>query len=473
MKKKTLTILLSALLIICGCELQKEVEPTQKNLSNIINKGPSYSELNSFTSSGISNKLFPGFYYTLERASSQKLQFGERGLIDSDYRFWDPSKCYLDYNQDGKMDMFAFLTNFKDAPYASNFGKFLLVDDVFGPSPKLKFIDANRKFLPRLKSMDLNKDGVHEVLFSAEEDHLLINGTHGKPAPVQFVQISKNGDLVFKEIGEPVSIHGQGFGDVDNDGDIDIIVWRFAITNPNKEDLGSLPILYLNDGANNFIKTNSFTQFKGLDTILPILPWGERKIYGATAVDLFDVDGDGFLDMLTASTHNPAPNPSPLVYVHASTRVYWGDGSGFFDVANKFTDLPVDYLQGLGIPNTTGVVALGFSFLDYDKDGDMDVITTSTPDYGGFVVQLCENLGDRKFKDVTKQKIDTYSSIFPRGTQITGTFPNFYEMRIHDKDGDGDFDLVPDHVAIWDIWQFPIIQNLYWENNGGNFKLKR
>lgn len=473
MNKKTLTILFSLLFMIFGCELQKEVEPSQANSSNIINKGPIYTEVNSFTHSGISNKLFPGFYYTVEKASKQKLQLGERGLIDADYRFWDPSKCYLDYNQDGLMDMFAFLTNFKDPPYGSNFGKFLLVDDVFGPSPKLKFIDANRRFLPRLKTMDLNKDGVFEVLFSAEEDHLLINGTHGKPAPVQFVQISKNGDLVFKEIGEPVSIHGQGFGDVDNDGDIDIIVWRSAYTNPDKEDLGSLPILYLNDGSNNFLKTNSFTQFKGLDTILPILPWGERKVYGATAVDLFDVDGDGFLDMLTASTHNPAPNPVPWVYHHASTRVYWGDGSGFFDVENRFTDLPVDYLQGLGIASNIGVVTLGFSYLDYDKDGDMDVITISTPDYGGFVIQLCENLGNRKFKDVTKQKFDTYSSIFQRGSQPTGVFPNFYELRVFDKDGDGDFDLVPDHVAIWSIWEFPISQNLYWENNGGNFKLKR
>jgi hypothetical protein len=104
---------------------------------------------------------------------------------------------------------------------------------------------------------------------------------------------------------------------------------------------------------------------------------------------------------------------------------------------------------------------------------EFDIVTASTPDYGGYIIQLCENLGNRKFADVTKQKISNYSSIYTRGTQIPGTFPNFYELRIHDKDGDGDFDLVPDHVAIWDIWNFPLSQNLYWENNNGSFTLKK
>jgi hypothetical protein len=62
--------------------------------------------------------------------------------------------------------------------------------------------------------------------------------------------------------------------------------------------------------------------------------------------------------------------------------------------------------------------------------------------------------------------------MYPRGTQVQGTFPNFYGIRVYDKDNDGDYDLVPDNVAIWDIWNFPISQNLYWENQNGNFVLK-
>lgn len=474
--KKIFLLSTIAWISIVGCSKSpiSSTNPTSppSRVSNIIDKSPKYSNINSLTSAGFANRIFPGFYFTIEKASQYKLQINQKSLFDADYRFWDPSKCYLDYNGDGYLDMFAFLTNFKDAPYGSNFGKILLVDDVLGSEPKYKVVEANRRFMPRLKVIDLNKDGLNEILFSAEDDHLLLNGTHGAPSPIQIATISKNGDITYKQVGEAVSIHGQGFGDVDNDNDIDIIVWRSAYTNPNNEDLGGLPILYLNDGSNNFQKTNSFTQFKGLDALLPVLPTGKRKNYGATAVDLFDVDGDGFLDMLTASTHNQTNSP-PWVYYHASTRVYWGDGSGYFDVEKRFSDLPVDYLQGLGIASNVGVVCLGFSYLDYDKDGDMDIITISTPDYGGFVIQLSENIGNRKYIDVTKQKFDVYSSIFPLNTQIPGTFPNFYDLRIYDKDGDGDYDIVPDHVAIWGIWEFQISQNLYWENTGSGFKIKK
>jgi len=440
--------------------------------SNIINKGPTYSSINANTTSAIANKIFPGIYYTLERASLQKLQINEKSLFDAEYRFWDPSKCFLDYNQDGFIDMFAFLTNFKDAPYGSKYGKYILVDDVLGTSPKIKVFDANRRFMPRLKTMDLNKDGVFEVLFSAEDDHMLLNGTFGSPSPIQFAQISKSGDIIFKEIGESVSIHGQGFGDIDNDGDIDIIVWRNAYTNINKEDLGSMPILYLNNGNNDFIKADSFKQFIGLENLIPKMPYGLRKNYSAVAVDLFDIDGDGNLDIIASSTHTEKTFQE-WEYNHASTRIYWGNGSGFFDFEKKFTDLPVEYIKGLAIPNNITVSPLGFSYIDYDKDGDFDIVTASTPDYGGFIIQLCENLGNRKFSDVTKQKINNYSSIYTRGTQNPGSFPNFYELRIHDKDGDGDFDLVPDHVAIWDIYNFSLSQDLYWENNNGSFTLKK
>lgn len=456
------------LLIACSKDSNQQA-PTRA--SNIIDKSPKFSSVNTLTSTASANRIFPGFYITLERASQGKLQINERTLFDADFRFWDASKCYLDYNGDGHLDLFALLTNFKDAPFGSNFGKIVLVDDFLGSSPKFKVIDANRKFSPRLKVIDLNKDGIYEVLFSAEEDHMLINGTNGTPAPFQIATIAKTGDISYKQVGESVSIHGQTYGDVDNDGDIDILVWRNAYTNPNNEDLGSLPILYLNDGSNNFTKTNSFSQFVGLSNILPLQPNGKRKNYASTAVELFDLDADGSLDILASYSHNQTTFPS-WEYGHTSTRIYWGNGTGFFDVENRYTDLPVDYLVGLGISSNTNVTPLGFAFIDFDKDGDIDVLTTSTPNYGGYVIQLCENTGNRQFRDVTKQKFDFYSSIFPRNSQVAGTFPNFYELRIYDKDGDGDFDLVPDQVATWDIWQFTIAQNLYWENNGNSFKLR-
>ncbi len=467
---KIRTLLYTSILLFSCYSCKKTNSNVPASTSNIKDRSPQYTGVNLATSTGFSNRLFPGIYITLEKASELKLQVNQRSLIDADYRFWDPSKCYLDFNKDGRLDMFAFLTNFKDAPFGSANGKILLVDDIFGVTPKYKLTDANRRFMPRLKTGDFNNDGNLEVLFSVEEDHSLLNGTHGAPATFQLASVSKNGDIAYKQIGESVSIHGQSFGDVDKDGDLDILVWRLAYTNPTNQDLGSLPILYLNDGSNNFTQSNSFTQFSGLSTILPMQSNGKRKSYPATAVELFDVDGDGNLDILTSYTHNQE-SIWDWEFRHISTRVYWGNGTGIFDFVNRYTDLSVDYLAGLNVSTSINVNPLGFSFLDFDKDGDLDVITSATPDYGGFIIQLCENLGGRVFRDVTKVRFDIFSSIFPRNSQVLGTFPNFYEVRLYDKDSDGDFDIVPDYVATWGIWNFSLSQNLYWENNAGYFKL--
>ena len=107
---------------------------------------------------------------TLEKIGDKQYNVNPYNLLSADYRLWDPSKCYLDYNNDGRLDMFAFLTNFKDSPYASKNGKFLLVNDVLGDNPQKTYSDANVKFLPRLRTIDINKDG--KWYFSKLVSHL-------------------------------------------------------------------------------------------------------------------------------------------------------------------------------------------------------------------------------------------------------------------------------------------------------------
>ena len=176
-----------------------------------------------------------------EKAFDLKIQINQNSKIDADYRFVDGMRVFLDYNQDGKMDMFAFLCNFKTQPFGSDLGQWALVDDVNSKNPIIHYYPANRRLGTRMRGVDINNDGRFEVLMGSEEDHPLSNGTNGQRQPTEIIFISKTGEISYQEIGEVQSNHGQTYGDVDNDGDIDIINWRNSYTG----NLISVPLMYL------------------------------------------------------------------------------------------------------------------------------------------------------------------------------------------------------------------------------------
>lgn len=439
--------------------------------TNIIDKSPIFSELNSTTSSSFLNRHFPGNYYTLEKAYNSNFQINQISLINADYRFDDVSRCYLDFNGDDKLDLFGFLTNFKDEPYASSNGKWLIVSDLLGDNPQIRHIDANWRWGFLLTPIDVNEDGRHEVIAVNSEDHSLSDGTFGPTKPLPLIEIDDNLNVSIRFIGESVSAHAQTFGDIDNDGDVDIINWRNPFNNPNGLDLPGMPILYTNDGNGNFTTEDSFTRFKNLNSIIPIMGNNMRKNYPITAMELFDIDKDNQLDLVVSYVHNR--NIPSWEFGHQSTRIYWGEPGGFFDFANNFTDLPLEYLNHITVAENIPMIQLGFSFLDYNQDGNVDIFTVTTPDYGGSVIQLCKNNGSRSFSDVTNSQIVDFDNIYPRNSQSANAFPHFNKLRIYDKDSDGDYDLVPDNLNLWGLWEFPVDSNRFWKNNNGSFELIR
>ena len=140
-----------------------------------------------------------------------------------------------------------------------------------------------------------------------------------------------------------------------------------------------------------------------------------------------------------------------------------GNSKGTYDLSKSYSDLLNSSITNLN----TSIVVLGFSFVDYDKDGDYDILTVSTPRYNGFYLQLFENIGDGTFKDVTTTKISGFSHINVVGGPSNNTFPNFYNIRLYDVDKDGDYDLIPDNLAIPP--SVNIVTNMYWENLNGSF----
>ena len=157
-----------------------------------------------------------------------------------------------------------------------------------------------------------------------------------------------------------------------------------------------------------------------------------------------DIDGDGFEDVY-------------FVNQLGKNALYRNKGDGTFE--------DVTEQAGVGLGDRICVAA---TFADYDNDGKLDLYVTSTR--GGNV--LFRNLGNGKFKDVTKEAGVT----LVRHSQTAAFF---------DYDNDGLLDLFVTNTAEWtlakldpvqryfpglaDFWEMaasPIEHNVLYRNNG-------
>lgn len=170
-------------------------------------------------------------------------------------------------------------------------------------------------------------------------------------------------------------------GDVDGDGDLDFVCSNSAFM----ADDNSVSVC-LNDGSGNF---NS-----GQNAAAPSFP-------GRMA--LGDLDSDGDLDLVIAPIGTSYSNPSLLP---SSIAVSLNDGTG------KFA-----YGSTVQVGRLAETVVIG----DVDNDGDLDLLTENS---ASSTVSVCLNNGAGVFS--TSQ------------TVATGSSPA--DMALGDVDGDGDLD---------------------------------
>ena len=170
------------------------------------------------------------------------------------------------------------------------------------------------------------------------------------------------------------------FGDVDGDGDPDLLLMGYA-------DSGTFSGLYLNDGNGVFtFAASSFPPLNGSD------------------IAFSDIDDDTDMDIVMAGN-------DPMT--GGTTKLYFNDGTGVFTLGNtsSFSDFGSAWL----------------CFNDVDTDGDEDlVITGSVPGLGGNTF-LYSNDGNGVFTQVA-------------GTPFTGVYNGC--VSFDDIDGDADDDLV-------------------------------
>ena len=194
--------------------------------------------------------------------------------------------------------------------------------------------------------------------------------------------------------------HGGATGDIDNDGDMDVV-----ITETNWKTGTALWCL-INDGIGYLNK---------------------RKCGGifSFALELADIDGDGYLDVLLgAHEHEQSID---------FTGIVWNDGKGNFNKHNN-TRLPQHKKKWGTVPEV--------SLADLDNDGDLDIVYSRAGVlYVGTAIQIIENLGHKKFKDHgIFPLVEAPDDYIP--THEGNEWNDFIEdIRFRDLDKDGDIDL--------------------------------
>lgn len=430
-----------------------------------------YSSINKTVGNIQNNIFFRGNYYHLDDIN-QRFTFE---LNNNKYQMSDHSYTFLDYNQDGYLDLFGWCYNLTPV-MGRNSGKYIVVDNILGSKRKITFHDSDIAWPSGMETNDFNKDGISDVVFYSYNTHNDMGGLSlNKAKPVKVFLFNKDGSFKETDATEPVVVHDMATGDINNDGAVDMLVWEYSSKNR--------PKIFINNGLGAF-NESAVSNITGLQEIMNTRSNG----IVALATELIDLNDDGNLDIIFSaniggSEWDYRKHNEEFVFRLTQQRILWGSGNGKYDFKSNYTDLPNNSIEqwsrtqpiandSLAIFNKNAKIALGFNFLDFNNDGKMDIVTAITPAYNGYILQLHQNMGNKIFKDVTTELVGNYNGANGSSTSIlVGNFPNFYEIRPYDIDDDGDYDLVPHGVACWNPFNYS--KNFYWENIGGKFVLHR
>ena len=232
---------------------------------------------------------------------------------------------------------------------------------------------------------DLNNDGWPDIYVANDSTDatMYINQKDGT-----FVDFALEGGAALSPDGKPQSGMGVSIGDYDRDGKLDIVKTNFA---------GDTDSLYTNLGDGMF-EDRTYPAGLGINTRL--LGWG---------VGFFDMDNDGWLDILMSNGHvYPEVDDSKISVSYAEHKYLYRNlrNGRFEEVTDK---------GGSGILEMAP--ARGCAFGDYDNDGDVDVIVNCM----NHIPQLlrCDSTLDRNWIKI--KVVGTKSNRTGLGTRIIVT----------------------------------------------------
>ena len=301
----------------------------------------------------------------------------------------------------------------------------------------------------RVEIADFNKDGIDDAMIASfgvpilRDDktnfwkaypHLLLLSSNGIHKEIQVLQ---NEAALIKDTPQATDVifaHDIGAGDIDGDGDIDVMMNA---------------VLYFNDGAGNFDVVN-------INQTTIQEPWGPaiKKVAAthAHASAIGDFNNDGIDDLsIFWSNLRTSENPADQGYYGAPdwSNVLLGPVNPSDPVyldSPKWKTLPAPFYGPLNANYNDAASG------DLDGDGFDDLVvgsTRKTPYYAGRHVQILMSAGDGTFTDetITRFEVQPRAQLDPTlGAGVTGIGEGVIVLR--DIDLDGDLDLV-DTTAIF------------------------
>ena len=284
---------------------------------------------------------------------------------------WGAGCAFLDYDRDGRLDLFAAnyidfdlastpvpesgLCRYKGIPVACGppglpGGKNILYhnagDGTFEDvSERAGITRASGTYGLGVSTLDFNGDGWVDLYVANDSNPsaLYLNNADGT-----FKDVAVAAGCAYSQDGKPQAGMGVAVGDYDRNGTVDLFKTNFA---------GDTSTLYANDGKGS-CEDRTFAAGIGLNTRW--LGWG---------VGFLDLDNDGWLDLFLVNGHVYPEVQRVQTEAGYKQRkiVYRNLGNGRFQ----------DVSERLGPPVTTPAAGRGAAFADLDNDGDIDVVVNN------------------------------------------------------------------------------------------------